>query len=201
MPKQKHSNNMTFDFGDDHKDHLKNIDAHLKDNDQSAFRKTWIKFLRKDNKNMGDIAGILKCGDVHIVDSLIEYPDKLTWEELWELTVYYYKRGFLERLDQMFLLFRSSYIGYKWYKDYKEYLNSKEWKFLRRLVLYRDFHKCTKCCNVATEVHHHQYPKLWCDDRLEYLYSICSECHRKKHLDRGLTADEVFFVVRPKVKL
>lgn len=65
----------------------------------------------------------------------------------------------------------------QWYKEYKEYLKSPEWKVKREKVLKRDNYICQGCLEKeATQVHHLSYKHIKNEPLFE-LVSICKECH------------------------
>jgi 5-methylcytosine-specific restriction endonuclease McrA len=60
---------------------------------------------------------------------------------------------------------------------YSPYLNSREWKDKRELVLKRDNYLCQSCLNSrATQVHHLTYKHVFNEPLFE-LTSVCKECH------------------------
>lgn len=65
--------------------------------------------------------------------------------------------------------------------NYKEYLNSNEWKILRRKAYQRANHTCEFCSKPAAHVHHIKYPKHFKDDKLENLVVVCEKCHALNH--------------------
>lgn len=66
---------------------------------------------------------------------------------------------------------------------YKEYLKSDAWKRKRYVVLKRDNWTCQGCGAKATEVHHLKYAKYNIGkEPIHWLVSLCSSCHRKKHI-------------------
>jgi hypothetical protein len=68
------------------------------------------------------------------------------------------------------------------FKDYNDYLNSEKWKELREEALDRDFGFCKICLDkVATQVHHHKYPRDYNNDNINNLISVCESCHEKVH--------------------
>ncbi len=67
-----------------------------------------------------------------------------------------------------------------WYKSYSRYLDSWRWQFRRRLVLFRDAHRCRKCGKRAVEVHHLTYDNVG-HEQLKDLLSLCKECHKNEH--------------------
>lgn len=67
-----------------------------------------------------------------------------------------------------------------YYRD--RYLKSDDWKRKRGLVLKRDGHKCIFCGAQATQVHHKRYaPQNIGREPIEWLVSVCDECHRRQH--------------------
>lgn len=68
----------------------------------------------------------------------------------------------------------------KYYRD--DYLKSDDWKRKRRLVLKRDNYRCVYCGKRATQVHHKRYaPQNIGREPIEWLVSVCCECHGKQH--------------------
>lgn len=65
--------------------------------------------------------------------------------------------------------------------SYAEYLKSEEWKKLRARALRRDKKTCRACGKPAAVVHHIRYPKNLGQERLDWLYSLCSPCHNRIH--------------------
>ncbi len=65
-----------------------------------------------------------------------------------------------------------------------EYLNSPQWRSLRRLVLARSNGKCEGCATgIPTQVHHLTYEN-WGNEFLWELVAVCEECHGRAHKDR-----------------
>ena len=65
---------------------------------------------------------------------------------------------------------------------YREYLKSDAWQRKRYVVLKRDNWTCKECGAKATEVHHLKYAKYQIGkEPIDWLVSLCSPCHRKKH--------------------
>ena len=65
---------------------------------------------------------------------------------------------------------------------YREYLKSDAWQRKRYVVLKRDNWACQECGAKATEVHHLKYAKYQIGkEPIDWLVSLCSPCHRKKH--------------------
>ena len=76
--------------------------------------------------------------------------------------------------------------GHIWSADrtakYRSYLKSDAWKRKRYVVLKRDNWTCQECGAKATEVHHLKYAKYQIGkEPIDWLVSLCSPCHRKKH--------------------
>lgn len=76
-----------------------------------------------------------------------------------------------------------NYLKRKWRKDYyrNDYLNSDAWQRKRYLVLKRDNWRCVYCGARATQVHHLRYAKNIGREPIDWLVSICNDCHKKKH--------------------
>jgi 5-methylcytosine-specific restriction endonuclease McrA len=67
--------------------------------------------------------------------------------------------------------------------SYKEFLQSKYWKLVRKKVLARDHNACVICkSTIKLHVHHdtykHHYNEL---KHLEDLMTLCSVCHQEHH--------------------
>ena len=75
-------------------------------------------------------------------------------------------------------------INRKQRRDYyiNEYLKSDDWQRKRYVVLKRDNWKCVYCGAPATQVHHLKYAKRNIGkEPIEWLVSVCKDCHDKKH--------------------
>ena len=74
----------------------------------------------------------------------------------------------------------------KWWSWYNNYLNTDQWKELRKKVLIRENGICQGCkINKARDVHHTTYAN--CGDELLFqLVALCGSCHQKMHLDKTL---------------
>ena len=73
-------------------------------------------------------------------------------------------------------------------RDYyrNDYLKSEAWQRKRYIVLKRDNWRCVYCGNSATEVHHLKYAKNNIGkEPIQWLVSICKECHAKKHITKA----------------
>ena len=80
----------------------------------------------------------------------------------------------------------AAFIGYlerKARRDYynNDYLKSDAWQRKRYLVLKRDNWRCVYCGAKATQVHHLKYAKNIGREPIDWLVSICDECHKRKH--------------------
>ena len=75
-------------------------------------------------------------------------------------------------------------INRKQRRDYyrNEYLKSDDWQRKRYVVLKRDNWKCVYCGAPATQVHHLKYAKRNIGkEPIEWLVSVCKDCHDKQH--------------------
>lgn len=62
------------------------------------------------------------------------------------------------------------------------YLQSDDWKRKRYVVLKRDNWRCVYCGARATQVHHKRYAKRNIGkEPIEWLVSVCNDCHNSKH--------------------
>jgi len=68
-------------------------------------------------------------------------------------------------------------------RDYyrNEYLKSDAWQRKRYLVLKRDCWRCVYCGARATQVHHLKYAKHIGREPIDWLVSVCDECHKAQH--------------------
>lgn len=71
----------------------------------------------------------------------------------------------------------------KMHRDYyrNDYLQSGAWQRKRYLVLKRDNWRCVYCGARATQVHHLKYAKNIGREPIDWLVSICDECHKVRH--------------------
>ena len=75
-------------------------------------------------------------------------------------------------------------IGRKRRRDYyrDEYLKSDAWQRKRYVVLKRDNWRCVYCGGRATQVHHKKYAKYNIGrEPIEWLVSVCKDCHESIH--------------------
>ena len=61
------------------------------------------------------------------------------------------------------------------------YLKSDAWQRKRYVVLKRDNWRCVYCGARATEVHHKRYAKNIGREPIEWLVSVCQNCHHSIH--------------------
>lgn len=66
--------------------------------------------------------------------------------------------------------------------DYDRYLDSDEWRILRRRILDRDENTCQDCGDAAMQVHHLSYSwEVMAGKDDTQLVSLCKPCHYKRH--------------------
>lgn len=67
--------------------------------------------------------------------------------------------------------------------NYAEFLESKYWKYVRKVVLARDNYKCMICKkNSELNIHHDTYKHHFKElDHLEDLMTLCRTCHKEHH--------------------
>jgi len=61
------------------------------------------------------------------------------------------------------------------------YLKSDAWQRKRYVVMKRDNWTCVYCGNKATEVHHLRYARNIGKEPIDWLVSVCRNCHDKEH--------------------
>lgn len=68
-------------------------------------------------------------------------------------------------------------------QEYLRYLESPAWKKLRKQALIRDGGRCRgfDCTARAVNVHHDRYPAVLGTEKLEWLFSVCVDCHAMIH--------------------
>lgn len=70
---------------------------------------------------------------------------------------------------------------YKTFENYKDYIQSDEWKQKRKLRLQYDAHRCVNCgSRMGLEVHHINYDNFGNEDVKNDLRTLCNNCHNKK---------------------
>ncbi len=67
--------------------------------------------------------------------------------------------------------------------EYLKYLESPVWKKLRKQALLRDGDQCcgVDCTARAVAVHHDRYPEVLGTEKLDWLFSVCMDCHGLIH--------------------
>ena len=70
-----------------------------------------------------------------------------------------------------------------WRRDYyrNDYLKSEAWQRKRYVVFKRDNWRCVYCGARATQVHHLRYARNIGKEPIDWLVSVCNECHNHKH--------------------
>jgi len=77
-----------------------------------------------------------------------------------------------------------------WWSDYNKYLDSEEWKIIKKKVMERAGGICELCkTQKADQVHHLTYERVG-KERLEDLKAVCFECHDKEH-DGALSIEKM----------
>jgi len=68
-------------------------------------------------------------------------------------------------------------------RDYYQnnYLQSDAWQRKRYVVFKRDNWQCVYCGAKATQVHHLRYAKNIGREPIDWLVSVCNDCHNSKH--------------------
>ena len=74
--------------------------------------------------------------------------------------------------------------------NYKEQLQTQEWKAKRISIMKRDSFTCCRCASKdKLQVHHKKYihgAKAWEIDN-KYLITLCEKCHQKEHSINDIT--------------
>jgi len=97
---------------------------------------------------------------------------------------YYMERFELEKEKIIYHSKKQNNYQSNWWREYKIYLNSKEWKEKRSLKLKEKNFQCEGCGkDEATEVHHISYENVPYEMLFE-LRALCSFCHDMMHLDK-----------------
>ena len=76
---------------------------------------------------------------------------------------------------------RQRTAGKIWWREYNAYLQTEEWKELRRVVLERDDYECQGCLEKRAEHVHHLHYKNVGNELICDLVSLCVACHEKTH--------------------
>jgi len=77
----------------------------------------------------------------------------------------------------------------KSWNSYEDYLQSPEWKKIRKQVHKRDHDKCQLCGNGINwekitgpfNCHHWRYPSDWSKDEAYNVFLVCHQCHMLIH--------------------
>lgn len=65
---------------------------------------------------------------------------------------------------------------------YHEYLMTETWRDIRKRVLNRDKRRCRLCDSPKKlRVHHRNYPKVFGEESLNDLITLCEKCHTLFH--------------------
>ncbi len=92
--------------------------------------------------------------------------------------------AYLQKIDDEDLRQVNEYIESlnitEWRQLYHEYIDSEEWKALRKIILERDNYNCQICNEKARDVHHLTYKHLKNEFHFE-LVALCRDCHEKYH--------------------
>ncbi len=81
----------------------------------------------------------------------------------------------------------------KWQKQYKTYMNSKEWRILRNTIIKKADNKCQDCEELAQCVHHLTYDNLYTKNEIFDCIPLCNFCHMARHnLKQGVNENNVF---------
>lgn len=69
------------------------------------------------------------------------------------------------------------------YSDYKEYINSEEWNFIKECHYDSQFNRrCHSCGSTKDlEVHHSRYDRLGSPSEFHDLHTLCRGCHQNVH--------------------
>ncbi|MGL5712626.1 MAG: HNH endonuclease [Paraclostridium sp.] len=74
--------------------------------------------------------------------------------------------------------------------EYDDYINSYEWKILRRQVIRRDLKRCRNCGTNRKQLHvHHLTYERFGNERLDDLMTLCVDCHRYIHREKDKYAN------------
>lgn len=65
--------------------------------------------------------------------------------------------------------------------EYRDHLQSPEWREIREISKDRTHGLCAHCGAVATEVHHVKYPKRFAEDSITNTVPVCDRCHKLNH--------------------
>jgi 5-methylcytosine-specific restriction endonuclease McrA len=93
-------------------------------------------------------------------------------------------KTYIANYDYMFYDYENYYDKLHkstWQTEHAQYLQTKEWKDKRELVLARDGRKCTDCGSTENlQIHHLTYDHFK-NEPLEDLVTLCNICHTSRH--------------------
>ena len=115
--------------------------------------------------NKTDIANILGDNKQHISKFLVKMQGA----------------GLIYLKDKSYRISKRFISNCSWREEHAKYINSKQWKDKRKLVLDRDSHKCTSCGSAESLHIHHLTYKNFKNEPLEDLTTLCKYCHAKVH--------------------
>lgn len=72
---------------------------------------------------------------------------------------------------------RRTPVSFRFYETYSEYLRHPIFLAVRAVAMKRNHGLCQDCGQLATEVHHLQYPPWGTFDVPSHLRPICHACH------------------------
>lgn len=83
-------------------------------------------------------------------------------------------------INSIFFNFSQEHFNRSYSYYHNIYLKSNEWKTKRDLVMKFYNYKCSDCGEVAKDVHHITYERIF-KEKFEDLLPLCRSCHSKKH--------------------
>lgn len=80
------------------------------------------------------------------------------------------------------------------YRDYKEYLQSDEWKYKAQKRAEIDNFKCCMCGSSGTmnnklQCHHITYRHIYNEDIYKDILTLCENCHKSVHIMMNRVTD------------
>jgi 5-methylcytosine-specific restriction endonuclease McrA len=94
-------------------------------------------------------------------------------------------------------------VPYRYYKSYRRYLQSEEWKELKRMRAFLDDNKCTRCGSTdRLQCHHKNYKGI--EDMsfsLSQLETVCESCHKKIHKKYSKSVGFSLFLKPPTITI
>lgn len=141
--------------------------------------KNGIDILRKQCLDCGYLNSLnYKRSFVKDFDSL-PYHDKVLREKQRDIAI---KKSYIKSV-----LFYYSQKHFERQKNYYRnvYLNSKEWKEKRELIMSFYNWICQKCGEKATDLHHVTYDNIF-KEKFEDLQPLCRYCHENEHQENNI---------------